>query len=552
MGASQLLVTAADNSRVFDIAAGATVTISGMAIEDGGGVNYGGAINNLGSLTLTDSTVSGSTAEEAGGGIYNGGTLVLTGDTFQNNTASNGGGAVYTSGSLTANNDNFYDNHGGISGGAISGATSNANITVTNSTITNNDADYGGGIFAAPGATTTITDSTLSSNTASLRGGGAIANRGDLTVTDSTLSGNSAQTGGGGIYNDGTATITNCTIYNNTASQGGGLDNLGSTTLTSCTVTDNNAYGGAGGGIFNSGESRGVSLENSIVSGNIDSTDPDIYGSFAQQDGFNLLGAALQGSTTYLTGDVFSDNPLLSPLGDYGGPTETVALLPGSPALTGPNSYDAYVSTTDQRGEGVPAGYYRDIGTFQSQGFTLTPIGGSDQNVGVDSSPELAVSVAANNPIEPVDGGVITFTTPQADLDSPGASIGYNYGSVEEGSAINYAITINSNTGGPYTLTTSADPVDSAAFHLTNILAATTTADNDDQGSVTAPTGIKSARRHQFREQQWRRHHYLQHSHVRCRLQRRHRRIHHSTHYRFAKHHLRRDDRRNLGGSLPW
>ena len=102
-------------------------------------------------------------------------------------------------------------------------------------------------------------------------------------------------------------------------------------------------------------------------------------------------------------------NPLLAPLGNYGGPTQTMALLPGSPAIdagaSGPN-----IPATDQRGLGRVGAV--DIGAFESQGFTLTVVPGSTpqtSEIGTAFANPLAVIVTADNPIEPVNGGVVAF-----------------------------------------------------------------------------------------------------------------------------------------------
>ena len=104
----------------------------------------------------------------------------------------------------------------------------------------------------------------------------------------------------------------------------------------------------------------------------------------------------------------------LAPLGDYGGPTQTIALLPGSPASArAPPSTGV---TADQRGEPLDSPN-PDIGAFQSQGFTLTPAAGStpqSADIGTAFADPLAVTVAANNPVEPVAGGVLTSRRPPA------------------------------------------------------------------------------------------------------------------------------------------
>jgi hypothetical protein len=95
-------------------------------------------------------------------------------------------------------------------------------------------------------------------------------------------------------------------------------------------------------------------------------------------------------------------------LGNYGGPTQTMTLLPGSPAIDAGSS--SYGGSTDQRGKSrVNA---PDIGAFESQGFALAVSSGNSQSAIVTTpfANPLVVSVTANNPLEPVSGGAITFT----------------------------------------------------------------------------------------------------------------------------------------------
>src|SRR5262249_6738056 len=146
--------------------------------------------------------------------------------------------------------------------------------------------------------------------------------------------------------------LTNCTVTNNTAGDGGGgLYNgaSSSTLLTNCTVVGN-AAAGPGGGLDNAGIPVGLSLMNTIVAGN--------------------KGVDISGSFNNAGGNLIDVDVLLAPLGSYGGSTQTFALLPGSPAIGGGVSGPS-VPTNDQRGQGRSGGI--DIGSFQSQGFILTP-----------------------------------------------------------------------------------------------------------------------------------------------------------------------------------
>ncbi|MCZ8223651.1 MAG: right-handed parallel beta-helix repeat-containing protein, partial [Microcystis sp. LE19-84.1B] len=244
---------------------GGTLTLTNSTIS-GNTATYGGGIYNDGTLTLTNSTISGNT----GGGIHNWGRgiLTLTNSTITGNTATNFGGGIENDGTLTLTNSTITGNTATYSGGGIYN-WGRGTLTLTNSTISGNTATgyygSGGGIYNSTG-TLTITDSAISGNTATGSGGG-IENYGTLTLTDSTVSGNTAAYDGGGIDNyGGTLTLTNSTISGNTATgSGGGIENYGTLTLTESTVSGNTAaYDG--GGIDNDGGT--LTLTNSTIFGN--------------------------------------------------------------------------------------------------------------------------------------------------------------------------------------------------------------------------------------------------------------------------------------------
>jgi hypothetical protein len=127
------------------------------------------------------------------------------------------------------------------------------------------------------------------------------------------------------------------------------------------------------------------------AAGSDDLIGTDGTGSLAGGQNGNIVGVA---------------DPGLSSLGDFGGPTQTMALLPGSPAI-GKGTLVAGL-TTDQRGL-APDSPVPDIGAFQSQGFTLTPaVGSTPQSALVNTafSQPLELTVTAKNPVEPVAGAV--------------------------------------------------------------------------------------------------------------------------------------------------
>src|SRR5262249_31321857 len=155
---------------------------------------------------------------------------------------------------------------------------------------------------------------------------------GRTTLTNCTVSGNYSSSDGGGLFNNINAltTLTNCTVSGNSAHiNGGGLKNNGTATLTNSTVSGNSAKFG-GGGLYNN---HIATLTNTIVAGN--TTSPhgggapnDIQGTANVSGSYNLIGTGGSGGLTdgVNHNQVGVANPLLGPLGDYGGPTQTIPL----------------------------------------------------------------------------------------------------------------------------------------------------------------------------------------------------------------------------------
>jgi hypothetical protein len=274
-------------------------------------------------------------------------------------------------------------------GGAISNGNGTANVI--NCTLIGNNTDtIGGGILNSGNGTVNVTNCTLTANNATNGGGGSgggIANAGTVNITNSTLSENSAGAGGG-IYNfaSGTVNVTNSTIDNNSASgTGGGIENFRTVNISNCTIAQNVAA--AGGGIAGS-----ATVKSTIIASNMAGSGPDVSGAVTSA-GFNLIGKT-DGSTgftqpTDLTGTIASPlDPKFDPNGlqNNGGPTQTIALLPTSPAIDKATSIGLTgTQTTDQRGTGFPrtfddpmitnatGGDGTDIGAFEVQAPSPSP-----------------------------------------------------------------------------------------------------------------------------------------------------------------------------------
>jgi predicted outer membrane repeat protein len=286
-----------------------------------------------------------------------GATLNLEGVTVADGAAESGG-AIWSAGATIVVASSFSGNSASI-GGAIrtERVVHHASLTVATSTFSGNTASIGGAIYNASGLTT-LTESTFVGNSAF--SGGAIYNGHLMTIINSTFFGNSATFAGGAILAGIGVTITNSTFFGNSAGAGdtfAGGPSVMTNTIIANTVSDGNCEGAP---ITDGG-------------GNLswpDSTCP----------GANL-------------------DPMLGPLADNGGPTQTVALLSGSPAIDA--AVDANCPPTDQRGVPRPQGAHCDIGAFELV-ITLAVL--------IDIKPD-----SATNPINLSKKGV----TPVAVLGTP-------------------------------------------------------------------------------------------------------------------------------------
>jgi hypothetical protein len=279
--------------------------------------------------TGVSATISGLTVEDgmalAGAGIDNAGTLTISDSTVMgNNASSTGGGGIRNSGSLSISDSTVSDNasyHGGGGGILNNGGT----VTVSDSTLSGNGAFYG--------------DHTI--------GGGAIdTNGGTLTVVTSTLSGNAGDYngGGGGILDvGGVVTVTASTFLRNTASRHG-----------------------LGGGVKN--EHGSVSLAASVLTKSAGVAGNACVGQITD-GGYNLADDGSCGFTA-AHHSVSAVNPVLGPLQNNGGPTETSAPALGSAVLDQipPGTTGNALSLcpgTDQRGVARPQGPDCDMGAVE-------------------------------------------------------------------------------------------------------------------------------------------------------------------------------------------
>jgi CSLREA domain-containing protein len=313
------------DSGVLVVVPGITVSISGVTIRNG---------------------VRGTSGDTGGGGIFNSGTLTLSNGMVSGNTTLGLGGGIFNSGTLTLSNITVSANSGGFHGGGI---FNSGTMTLTNSTVSGNDSSGHNGAS-----------------------GGGILNTGTLTLTNSTVSGNSVFGGGGGISNSsvfnspGTLTLINSTVSGNRGGVGlgGGIANGGTANLLNATITNNTLGFGDGGGVSSG---RSFNIQNTIIAGNFRSGLPSDCAGTINSNGNNLMGSLDR--CTVNGGGVTLADPKLGPLQNNGGPTETHALLSGSPAIDGGN----------------PSGCRNNLGTLlttDQRGFHR-PVDGNDNHVAV-------------------------------------------------------------------------------------------------------------------------------------------------------------------------
>src|ERR1035438_8378902 len=343
-------------STITGLAMGASYHFRSLATNSGGltlGVDLGflaGGVTN-GPVTVTNGTDSGPNSLRAAVTSASPGITI----NFDTNIAT-----VLLNSPLVISSDVNLVGPGAaaltISGngaGPLISVTNNASITASGITFANGFS-ANGGVASIP-SYGIFTDCVFKGNTATAMGGALyVPASGFLWLINCTLTANQAANGGA-LDVVGGAELDNCTVTANSASSTGGglrLEGASSVALYSCTVAGNSAFSGGGLEVDNSGS---LSSQNTIVAGNTIGkfgSGPDIRNTSInsiQSSGYNLIGRAdsLNGwQPSDLLGSIAHPlNPLLARLQDYGGPTPTMALLPGSPAI------DAGLSTFagDQR-----------------------------------------------------------------------------------------------------------------------------------------------------------------------------------------------------------
>jgi hypothetical protein len=409
---------------------------------DGGGIYVAaGASVTLEASTISNVTARGGTGGPAGAGGQGGQGFSVFGKVGDGGDGGGGG----------------HGGPGGFAGRGLGGGIyleNGAGLTLTTTTVSNATAQGGAGGSGGAGGAGGLRGHSFGRSSrdgengdggngrfgALGEGGGLFDQAAGVVASNSTLFNDTAQGGAGGNGGIGGGVFSspgsNGSNGNSTA---GGIALLqgGSITLTNCTVSGNAA--GLGGGLTVEGA---ATLTNTIVAGN---GGGDILGVYSGSN--NLVGG----------------NPLLAPLGNYGGPTQTLALLPGSPAIDGGTSAGA--PTTDQRG--VSRLGPVDIGAFESRGFKLSVVSGDNQTTRVDTAFANPLVVAVASPFdEPVVGGVVSYAGPGA-----GAGIAPNPSTATIAVGGQASLTARANTiagASAYKVTASVGAGSSVNFRLTN------------------------------------------------------------------------------------
>src|ERR671915_949898 len=318
-GAGTTIVDGNALDRVFEVAvAGGTVALSGLTITDGDADEYGGALLNSSTATVTvdSSAVTRSVAGKTGGGIDNhvGGEVHIRDSTLSDNFARESGSAI-------------NNNRGGT-------------VTVTNSTVSSNSAaDFGlDELLAGAGAiannaeldtagTITVTGSRLSDNRAGGgRSGAAISNdgAGAVVVETTTFSKNRAHANGGAIFNgSGQVSLSDSTFTDNAATHGGAVyssaDKGGLLSIRDSTFTLNSAAGD-GGAVVGTGSGSLEVLDSTFSKNSADDWGGAVVNqnqssatirnvSFSENSGLNGGGFGNEGGgTVAITGTRFAAN----------------------------------------------------------------------------------------------------------------------------------------------------------------------------------------------------------------------------------------------------
>ena len=363
----------------------------------------GGGIINYGDLTLDNTTIISNVAEYWGGGIFSedGSKLTIKNGSriADNRTVRQDGGGIQNFGTLIIDSSVIEGNEAKRDSGGIGISTAGVAITISNSSILNNSAIEGGGIYNRNGVVL-LSNSVISGNVASQNGGGIFNNRGSavMTVTTSTIVGNLANKAGGGIHNNDGArmVVMNSSILSNradgSADSGGAIFNetesslamqnstvsgnvadyavtnegmMGLAHVTIASNSDVAATGGVGFKNLTATVPSQVVMHNTVIADHVLDCSNDQAG--ALDSTVNNLNNLIETDAACSNGTTLSSDPQLLPLADNGGATLTHLFAETSPLLNGADSTSCAAlvgGSVDQRGLMRPAGAC-DIGAIE-------------------------------------------------------------------------------------------------------------------------------------------------------------------------------------------
>jgi hypothetical protein len=390
-GADTTFVDGDGKVRVFDVEQQGEALLSTLTVQHGqvtddpaGG---GGGILNLGTLRLSavrivdNKALSSNETAAAGGGILSLGPMSSSGGLVSGNVASGAGGGIADAGTFGAGGGFLVEKNEAFVGGGLVFASTAATVTVSGITVRDNSATVlGGGILTGGGANLFMVDSLVSGNTVGEdlgnAGGGIVNVSGTVKLVNVTLAGNVApgsggiggdSAGGGFLQFDPSAASRSAAARAQVTGALGAMrwarsvaNGSATATLDFLTISGNRAT--HGGGIANLGSSSSLTLHNTILAGN---TGGNCFSPLTSQ-GYNL--ADDQSCDLHGAGDQRNVDPRLKALAANGGPTLTMALTAGSPAVDAADpSCDA---ARDQRGVNRPQGPRCDIGAFELEAVT--------------------------------------------------------------------------------------------------------------------------------------------------------------------------------------
>jgi hypothetical protein len=435
----------ASNMRLFNVVSGATLTLNSLTLTGGsvvggaggthsghgggggGSAGLGGAIfNEGGTVNLVQATLNGNSAtggaggagggHDAGGG---GGGLAAAGSAGTNAVGGTGGGP---NGGLAGLAGGFGGGGGGGSGnggsapGGAGGAGGFGGGGAGGGRGTSGGAGAAGGFGGGGGGGGFSSGTAGAAGAAGFGGGAGAANAGD---------GGGGAGLGGAIFNDGgTLSITNSTLTGNTAAGGTGagagqglggavFNRNGTLTILSSTISSNTAAdGGQGVYVLGDGAAATTSISDTIIGQSGTPTVTDFVGTTNSGGSVTTSGSAdIIRYSSGFSGTILSTaDPLLGSLASNGGPTKTMALQFGSPAVDTGSVTAASGLTTDQRGTGYPRTWNNaiDVGAYET-GLTITTTSLPDWTV---NYPYSASAIQVTHGTAPITFSVSSGTLP--------------------------------------------------------------------------------------------------------------------------------------------